>query len=106
MIFPITSIAKFLMQLAILTPAVNDSIDKVRHLIDTIRKPGARTQNHIDDLKKAIELQALVNKEINDKLRLIEKVLQTIQKSLKILAVTGAAVGLIALVALVVAVVK
>jgi len=106
MIFPITSIAKFLMPLAILTPAVNDSIDKVRHLIDTIRKPGAGTQNQIDDLKKAIELQALVNKEINDKLRLIEKVLQTIQKSLKILAVTGAAVGLIALVALVVAVVK
>jgi hypothetical protein len=45
------------MQLAILTPAVNDSIDKVRHLIDTIRKPGAGTQNQIDDQKKAIELQ-------------------------------------------------
>ena len=95
MTFPITSIAKLLMQLAILTPAVNDSIDKVRHLIDTIRKPGAGTQNQID-----------VNKEINDKLRLIETVLQTIQKSLKILAVTGAGVGLIALLALVVSVVK
>ena len=106
MTFPITSIAKLLMQLAILTPAVNDSIDKVRHLIDTIRKPGAKTQNQIDDLKKAIELQALVNKEINDKLRLIETVLQTIQKSLKILAVTGAGVGLIALLALVVSVIK
>ena len=106
MTFPITSIAKLLMQLAILTPAVNDSIDKVRHLIDTIRKPGAGTQNQIDDLKKAIELQALVNNEINDKLGLIETVLQTMQKSLKILAVTGAGVGLIALLALVVAVVK
>jgi hypothetical protein len=40
MTFPIASIAKFLMQLAILTPAVNDSIDRVRHLIDTIRKPA------------------------------------------------------------------
>ena len=106
MTFPITSIAKLLMQLAILTPAVNDSIDKVRHLIDTIRKPGAGTQNQIDDLKKAMELQALVNKEVNDKLRLVETVLQTMQKSLKILAVTGAGVGLIALLALVVAVVK
>ena len=94
------------MQLAILTPAVNDPIDKVRHLIDTIRKPGAGTQNQIDDQKKAIELQSLVNKEINDKLRLIETVLQTIQKSLKILAVTGAGVGLIALLALVVSVIK
>jgi hypothetical protein len=52
MTFPITSIARLLMQLAILTPAVNDSIDKVRHLIDTIRKPGAGTQNQIDDLMK------------------------------------------------------
>jgi len=79
---------------------------KVRHLIDTIRKPGAGTQNQVDDQKKAIELQSLVNKEINDKLRLIETVLQTIQKSLKILAVTGAGVGLIALLALVVSVIK
>ena len=38
MTFPIASIAKFLMQLDILTPAVNDSIDRVRHLIDTIIK--------------------------------------------------------------------
>ncbi|MBM2802199.1 MAG: hypothetical protein HW419_92 [Deltaproteobacteria bacterium] len=106
MTFPITSIAKLLIQLATITPTVNESIDKTRKLIDTIRKPGAGTQNQLDDLKKAIELQASVNKEINDKLKLIETVLQTVQKSLKILAVTGAGVGLIALVALGVAVVN
>ena len=106
MTFPITSIAKLLIQLATITPTVNESIDKTRKLIDTIRKPGAGTQNQLDDLKKAIELQATVNKEINDKLKLIETVLQTVQKSLKILAVTGAGVGLIALVALGVAVVN
>ena len=104
--FPITAIAKLLIQLATITPAVNVSIEKIRQLIDTIRKPGAGTQNQLDDLKKAIELQAAVNKEMNDKLKLIETVLQTVQKSLKILAVTGAGVGLIALLALVVAVVK
>ena len=106
MTFPITSIAKLLMQLAIITPTVNNSIEKIRQLIDTIRKPGAGTQNQLEDLKKAIELQATVNKEMNDKLKLIETVLQTVQKSLKILAVTGAGVGLIALLALIVAVVK
>ena len=106
MTFPITSIAKLLIQLATITPTVNESIDKTRKLIDTIRKPGAGTQNQLDDLKKAIELQASVNKEINDKLKLIETVLQTVQKSLKILAVTGAGVGLIALAALGVAVVN
>jgi predicted PurR-regulated permease PerM len=106
MTFPITSIAKLLMQLTTITPPVNNSIEKIRQLIDTIRKPGAGTQNQLDDLKKAIELQAAVNKEMNDKLKLIETVLQTVQKSLKILAVTGAGVGLIALIALVIAVMK
>jgi predicted PurR-regulated permease PerM len=94
------------MQLAIITPTVNNSIEKIRQLIDTIRKPGAGTLNQLEDLKKAIELQATVNKEMNDKLKLIETVLQTVQKSLKILAVTGVGVGLIALLALIVAVVK
>jgi predicted PurR-regulated permease PerM len=106
MTFPITSIAKLLMQLAIITPTVNNSIEKIRQLIDTIRKPGAGTLSQLEDLKKAIELQATVNREMNDKLKLIETVLQTVQKSLKILAVTGVGVGLIALLALIVAVVK
>ena len=106
MTFPITSIAKLLIQLATITPPVNNSIEKIRQLIETIRKPGAGTQNQLDDLKKAIELQVAVNKEMNDKLKLIETVLQTVQKSLKILAVTGAGVGLIALIALVIVVMK
>ncbi len=104
--FSITAIAKLLIQLATITPAVNVSIEQIRQLVDTVRKPGAGTQNQLDDLKKALELQAAVNKEINDKLKLIETVLQTMQKSLKVLAVVAAGVGLIALVALVVAVVR
>ena len=106
MALPITSIAKLLLQLATITPAVNSSVEKIRDLIETIRKPGAGTQNRLDDLQKAIELQAAVNNEMNDKLKLIETVLQTVQKSLKTMVATGAIVGLIALVALVVALVK
>jgi predicted PurR-regulated permease PerM len=106
MALPITSIAKLLLQLATITPAVNSSVEKIRELIETIRKPGAGTQKRLDDLQRAIELQAAVNNEMNDKLKLIETVLQTVQKSLKTMAVTGAIVGLIALVALVVAIVK
>ncbi len=106
MMFSITAIAKLLIQLATITPAVNVSIEQIRQLVETIRKPGAGTQNQLDDLKKALELQATVNKEINDKLKLVETVLHTVQKSLKVLAVAAAGVGLIAVVALVVAVVK
>ena len=104
--FSITAIAKLLIQLATITPAVNVSIEQIRQLVDTLRKPGAGTQNQLDDLKKALELQAAVNKEINDKLKLIETVLQTVQQSLKVLAAVAAGVGLIALAALVVAVVQ
>jgi predicted PurR-regulated permease PerM len=106
MMLPIASIAKLLIQLATITPVANDSIDNIRKLIDTVRKPGAGTQNQLDNLKKAIELQLIVNREINDKLNLIGTVLQTVQKSLKILAVTVAGIGLIAVAALVVALLK
>jgi len=106
MMFSITAIAKLLIQLATITPAVNISIEQIRQLVDSVRKPGAGTQNQLDDLKKALELQAAVNKEINDKLKLIETVLQTVQQSLKVLAAVAAGVGLIALAALVVAVVQ
>ena len=47
MTFPITSIPKLLIQLATITPTVNNSIDKIRQLIDTIRKPGPGTQNQL-----------------------------------------------------------
>jgi len=106
MMFSITAIAKLLIQLATITPAVNISIEQIRQLVDSVRKPGAGTQNQLDDLKKALELQAAVNKEINDKLKLIETVLQTVQQSLKVLAAVAAGVGLIALAALVFAVVQ
>src|SRR5690242_11475964 len=105
MAYSISSITKLLMQIALITPEINNSFDKIGQLITTIRKPG-ETQKQLDDLKNAIELQAIVNNEINDKLKLIETVLQSVQKSLKSLAVTGAAVGLIAVLALLISVVK
>ena len=106
MMLPIAVIAKLLIQLATITPVANDSIDRIRKLIDTVRKPGAGTQSQLDDLNKAIELQLIVNREIADKLNLIGTVLQTMQKSLKILTVTVAGVGLIAVSALLVALLK
>ena len=104
--FPIASIAKLLIQLATLTPAVNSSVEKIRDLVEAVRRPGAETQNRLDDLQQAIELQGVVNKEMIDKLKLIETVLATIQKSLKNIAVTGVIVGLIAVIALLVAIMK
>lgn len=106
MALPLTSIARLLIQIASITPAVNSSVEKVRGLIDTLRKPGAGTQVQLDDLQRAIELQAVAAKEMNDKLKLIETVLQSVQSSLKALAATGVIVGLVAIAALIVALVK
>jgi len=102
MALPILQITKLLTQLTVLAPVATDGIDKIRKLVETIRRGGGSTVK-LDDLKQAIELQNSVNKEVNDQLRIIESVLENVQKSLKVLAFTTAGIGIVAVVALVVA---
>jgi len=106
MTFPIASISKLLIKIAEVAHATHQSTDTIRQLIDSVRKPGAGAQKQLDDLKQAIELQDTVNKEMNEQLKLVGSVLENVQKSLKIWAVTTAGIGLLALIALIVAVVK
>jgi len=103
---PMPAITKLLAQLALFAPAITQAVDKLRELIETLRKPGAGTQKQLDDLKQAIELQDTVNKKINDELRIIRSVLEHVQKSLKVLAYAALGIGLVALVALYFAVAK
>jgi len=100
---PTQTITKLLIQLG---PYAPDAIKKLRELIDTLRKPGAGTQKQLDDLKQAIELQLGVNNEINEQLKLIKSVLENVQSSLKILGIVAAGVGIIAVIALVLAATK
>jgi predicted PurR-regulated permease PerM len=100
------AITKLLAQLALFAPAITQAVDKLRELIETLRKPGAGTQKQLDDLKQAIELQDTVNKKINDELRIIRSVLEHVQQSLKVLAYAALGIGLVALVALYFAVAK
>jgi predicted PurR-regulated permease PerM len=102
MALPILQITKLLTQLTVLAPVATDGIDKIRKLVETIRRGGGSTVK-LEDLKQAIELQNSVNKEVDDQLRIIESVLENVQKSLKVLAFTTAGLGIVALVALVVA---
>ena len=102
MALPILQITKLLTQLTVLAPVATDGIDKIRKLVETIRRGGGSTVK-LDDLKQAIELQNSVNKEVDDQLRIIESVLENVQKSLKVLAFTTAGIGIAAVVALVVA---
>jgi predicted PurR-regulated permease PerM len=102
MALPILQITKLLTQLTVLAPVATDGIDKIRKLVETIRRGGGSTVK-LDDLKQAIELQNSVNKEVDDQLRIIESVLENVQKSLKVLAFTTGGIGIVAVVALVVA---
>lgn len=102
MALPILQITKLLTQLTVLAPVATDGIDKIRKLVETIRRGGGSTVK-LDDLKQAIELQNSVNKEVDDQLRIIESVLENVQKSLKVLAFTTGVIGIVAVVALVVA---
>lgn len=106
MALPILQIAKLLAELTVIAPVVSDGVDKIRKLVETVRKGDANTAKQIDALRQAIELQSAVNKKMDDQLRIIESVLEKVQKSLKILAFTGAAVGVLAITALVLAVLK
>lgn len=106
MALPILQIAKLLAELTLIAPVVSDGVDKIRKLVETVRKGDANTAKQIDALRQAIELQSAVNKKMDDQLRIIESVLEKVQKSLKILAFTGAVVGVLAITALVLAVLK
>jgi uncharacterized membrane protein YdfJ with MMPL/SSD domain len=106
MALPILQIAKLLGQLTVIGPVVTDGVDKMRKLVETIRKGDGNTTKELETLKQAIELQSTVNKKVDDQLRLVESVLDNMQKSLKVLAFTSAAIGIVAMTAVVLAILK
>lgn len=106
MALPILTIARLLGQLTTIGPVVTDGVDKIRKLVETIRKGDGNTARQLEALKQAMELQSAVNKKVEDQLQIIESVLKNMQKSLKILAFTGAGIAIVAVAALLVAIVK
>jgi hypothetical protein len=106
MALPILQIAKLLAQLTVTAPVVSDGVEKIRRLVETVRRGDGNSAKQLEALRQAIELQSAVNKKMEDQLRIIESVLEKVQKSLKILALTSAGIGILAITALVVAILK
>lgn len=106
MALPILQIAKLLTQLTVMAPVVSEGVDKIRKLVDTVRKGDANSAKQLEALRQAIELQSAVNNKMTEQLQIIESVLGKVQKSLKVLAFTSAGIGIVALTALVVALLK
>lgn len=106
MALPILQIAKLLAQLTVMAPVVGDGVDKIRKLVEIVRKNDTSNAKQMEAFSQAIELQSAVNKKIEDQLRIIESVLGNVQKSLKILVFTSAVIAIVAITALVVAILK
>ena len=97
---PLLQVARLLGQLTVIGPVVTEGVDKIRQLVETIRKNDGNTTTELDALKQTVELQSAVNKKVDDELRLIGSVLRNVQKSLRMLALATAASALVALAAL------
>jgi hypothetical protein len=100
MALPLLQIARLLAQLTTVGPVVTESADKIRRLVETLRRSGGDSVRQLDALREAAELQSAVNKKVDDQLQIIESVLAQVQKSLKILTFTSAAAAILALAAL------
>lgn len=106
MALPLLQIARLLAQLTTIGPVVTEGADKIRKLVDTLRKGDADTAKKLEALRQAVELQSAVNKKVEDQLQIVESVLANVQNSLKILAITSAVAGLLAIAALATAILK
>jgi hypothetical protein len=100
MALPLLQIAKLLAQLTTVGPVVTEGADKVRKLVETLRRSDADTAKKLDALRQAVELQSAMNRKVEDQLQIIEAVLANMQKSLKILTFTSATAAILAIAAL------
>ena len=106
MALPLLQIAKLLGQMTVIGPVVTDGVDKIRKLVETVRNGDGNTAKQLDALRQAVELQSAMNRKVDDQLQIVESVLANVQKSLKILTFAGVAIGMMAVVALVMAILK
>jgi hypothetical protein len=106
MALPILQIARLLGQLTTIGPVVTEGVDKIRKLVESIRKGDGNSAGQLDALKQAIELQNAVNRKVEDQLQIVESVLKNVQRSLKIMAISTTTLGVVAIAALVAAILK
>lgn len=101
--FPLSQIVTLLGRLTMLATGATAGVDKINKLIEAIRRANGGTQKQLDDLKQVVILQSAVNDKMENQLRIIESVLDKVQKSLKVLAFTTAGIGVLAAIAFILA---
>ena len=100
MALPLLQIARLLAQLTTVGPVVTEGADKLRRLVESLRRGEGDTIKQIEALRQAVELQSAVNQKVEHQLQIIESVLAKVQKFLKLLTVTSVMALMLALAAL------
>jgi hypothetical protein len=103
---PLLQISRLLAQLTAVGPVVTDGADKIRRLVESLRRGDPDSVKQLEALRQAVELQSAVNRKVEDQLQLIESVLANVQKLLKLLTVTSVTAMMVAIAALATAVVR
>ena len=104
MALPLLQMSKLLAQLTTVGPVVTDGADKIRRLVESLRRGDPDSVKQLEALRQAVELQSAVNRKVEDQLQIIESVLANVQKSLKLLTVTSVTAMMVAVAALATAV--
>jgi hypothetical protein len=104
MALPLLQISRLLAQLTTVGPVVTDGADKIRRLVESLRRGDPDSVKQLEALRQAVELQSAVNRKVEDQLQIIESVLANVQKSLKLLTVTSVTAMMVAIAALATAV--
>ncbi|HEY7556758.1 MAG TPA: hypothetical protein VIH18_18315 [Candidatus Binatia bacterium] len=105
MALPLVTIAKLIGQLTVLVPAAESLLRSLRGTVSQIpANPSAA--EHLDDMERALKLQVEVTENLTSQLHMIQSALGGIQKSLKFLTYTIIGVGMLAVVAIAIALSK
>ncbi|MGH7773811.1 MAG: hypothetical protein ACREQA_16420 [Candidatus Binatia bacterium] len=100
----IVTITKLLKQLGPLIVATGSVTKAIRDLVSPFRQGGGETR--IANLEKAIELQASLNEKVDGQLKIIQPVLENVQRSLKTLSIAVIGIAIIAALAIAIALLK
>ena len=118
MALPLATITTLLIKLAPMLMASDTVIKSIKDLINSIQKKKDTSQtptsnvnlseleNRVLLVEKGMDLTAKLSEETTEQLRIIQSLFENIKKSLRILSFAIYCIGLIALIAIVLAVIK
>jgi hypothetical protein len=105
MALPLAAIARLIGELTVLVPAASRLVRSLRGTVAQIPDNPSAAE-HLDDIERALKLQVEVTENLTSQLHMIQAVLAGMQKSLKLLIYAIISVGVLAILAIAIALSK